>query len=139
MIFTIQSILINFPTFCKLYVSATKGDGVLCLFSIFSQCSCAVVSSTSHPVVELVFAEIASTSQTIRTSLFTMFALVWSSDRFLNAKTHILGVELRLTGLTSTSRSIRTTCAKSFALLRSSDSVLSVRSRILVIPLQVDS
>ena len=40
--------------------------------------------------VEFVFAEIASTSQTIRTSFFTMFALVCSSDRFLSAKTHIL-------------------------------------------------
>ena len=40
--------------------------------------------------VEFVFAEIASTSQTIRTSFFTMFALVCASDRFLSAKTHIL-------------------------------------------------
>ena len=45
----------------------------------------------SHPgVVEFVFAEIASTSQTIRTSFLTMFTLVWSSGRFLTAKTHIL-------------------------------------------------
>ena len=41
-------------------------------------------------VVELVIAEIASTSQPIRTSFFTMLALVWSSGRFLTAKTHIL-------------------------------------------------
>ena len=40
-------------------------------------------------LVEFVFAEIASTSQTIRTSFFTMLALVWSSGRFLTAKTHI--------------------------------------------------
>ena len=44
----------------------------------------------SHPLVEFVFAEIASTSQTIRTSFLTMLALVWSSGRFLTAKTHIL-------------------------------------------------
>ena len=44
----------------------------------------------SHPLVEFVFAEIASTSQTIRTSFLTMLALVWSSGRFLPAKTHIL-------------------------------------------------
>ena len=41
-------------------------------------------------VVEFVFAEIASTSQTIRTSFLTMLTLVWSSGRFLTAKPHIL-------------------------------------------------
>ena len=46
--------------------------------------------SASYPGVEFVFAEIASTSQPIRTSFFTMLALVWSSGRFLTAKTHIL-------------------------------------------------
>ena len=45
--------------------------------------------SASYPGVEFVFAEIASTSQPIRTSFFTMLALVWSSGRFLTAKTHI--------------------------------------------------
>ena len=47
-------------------------------------------SLSTHPGVEFVFAEIASTSQTIRTSFLTMLALVWSSGRFLPAKTHIL-------------------------------------------------
>ena len=46
--------------------------------------------SASYPGVEFVFAEIASTSQPIRTSFLTMLALVWSSGRFLSAKTHIL-------------------------------------------------
>ena len=50
----------------------------------------------SHPLVEFVFAEIQNftlwsfASQTIRTSFLTMLALVWSSGRFLSAKTHIL-------------------------------------------------
>ena len=61
-------------------------------------------------VVEFVFAEIASTSQTIRTSSLTMIAVVWSSGRFLTAKTHILFlVELAIAEMACVSRNIRRT------------------------------
>ena len=108
----------------------------------------------SYPEVEFVFAEIASTSQPIRTSFLTMLALVRSSDRFLTAKTHILfGVELGLTLLVfkivisykftfqhnpqcsspnpSHCEGFCTTRSESFASYQSSVSVLSVRPRIL--------
>ena len=66
--------------------------------------------SASHSVVEFGFAEIASTSKTIRTSSLTMLALVWSSGRFLTAKTHILFlVELAIAEMACVSRNIRRT------------------------------
>ena len=110
--------------------------------------------SPSYPGVEFVFAEIASTSQPIRTSFLTMLALVRSSGRFLTAKTHILfGVELRLTLLVfkivmfykftfqhnpqcsspnpSHCEGFCTTRIESFALFVSSDSFLNAFPRIL--------
>ena len=66
--------------------------------------------SPSYPEVEFGFAEIASTSQTIRTSSLTMLALVWSSGRFLTAKTHILFlVEIAIAEMACVSRNIRGT------------------------------
>ena len=79
---------------------------------IFSHCEniLSFCLSASHPVVELGFAEIASTFQTIRTSSLTMLALVWSSGRFLTAKTHILFlVELAIAEMACVSRNIRGT------------------------------
>ena len=110
--------------------------------------------SPSYPGVEFVFAEIASTSQPIRTSFLTMLALVRSSGRFLTAKTHILfGVELRLTLLVfkivmfykftfqhnpqcsspnpSHCEGFCTTRSESFTLFVSSDSFLTAFSHIL--------
>ena len=46
--------------------------------------------SASYPGVEFVFAEIASTSQPIRTSFLTMLALDWSSGPVLSVHPHIL-------------------------------------------------
>ena len=90
----------------------------------------------SHPIVEFVFAEIASTSQTIRTSFLTMFALVRSSGRFLPAKTHILFVvELDLAEMACVSRNVRTTRSESLPAFRSNVPFLSARSRILLVEL----
>jgi len=69
-----------------------------CFCACISKCFGNVSEWSRIIVVEFVFAEIASTSQTIRTSFLTMLALVRSSGRFLSEKTHILFVvEFRLT------------------------------------------